>query len=1358
MESTRGFNNYFRRSARGTHGRVHNSKNTLPRCTRRSHFRSQNKNRATNDYHDYHDEAACSNYFQMPDLTRPPPPIVFPKRMANRNLQDQNINVQSKSVDIGRREESVKETGNDLFDNQDFLVFSHPATVSHIESPDEFYLINPSFNPIVTELCMKHGESVLERPEKIVVGALYLVKPKSEPGWFRARLINWTKGKFYHLFCIDSGRTQKITRSNIRVLPDDIKNYEPGVIQCCLYNLQPTESGQWSPEAQKAMKEFIEKTPLNVYIIGNKADGLNMYHVDLIARTVDGQKSLRRALIYLNLATVDPNAPQRANKVGRKVEMLEATLERKTKEYNRKISDQELSKNDVFKAKITHSVSPGEFYVSKNQWRERYGALQLELTKYCTEEGHIALPAHEGMICAFRRTNTDGSKTFQRGIVLKVGSGRCEILSVDTGHKQDVSWGNIYYLPDQFCLTPALTVCCKLVDVEPFGITRRWTESIEQEFNRITRIPAIFQIIIAEIVEDHSASVALYMIKKQHDICINGLLVKKGLAKSTGPESTIYERTKESVQSNKITATCSNSVSEKKCHRTKVTVVRVVSPSEFYVALASDSLAIEMMQDKIQIAKNLIKLTPEKWKRGDLCLVLPVRENYQGLDGICSEWYRARVEEMIDDTKHKVFLIDRAHTLEVTNGNMRSIPTGLKQVQPAAIKCSLVCIGPTSYRSSWALSATDFFKDVIGKFESFAISLHGPADDDGTLPVILWGITTETVKAFSTQQFIYTNINSCLVLVGYAHLREKFPVLDKARSVRDELQLNYRTFDQFASALGEGNDDIGLPKKEPSIAELYASLISSDAMPIQRWKSAEYSKHGSTFIGIPTYIDNKGIIYLHDERLAPILDSLDETIKREFVRIKPLTNDQVLANGEPCIARFPKKELFGRGVVRKTINNLCYEVQSVDYGYVGVCHRNDLRKNIICGMLPVLAERYWLSKVDYSGSSWSEEALTELQTLILHKRCQVDCDTFMETDASEAIPCFIKPLEEEQFDVSEHLLKKNLVKEMYDPCKNLTNHKSRVRIAANFDISTMDNNNNCVKENLFEKELDDLLEPVSDSNLIDQNVIDIEKSLINLNMDRVKYFTHLGSIKLHEENDENEDGTVIFNPNEFDTSTCINEPILADFPSLVLDQTVEGFYCKLTNLVDPFNLFVYPQTTAHMRTMEDMATKIQSYTRTYHPCTSLNPGTSCLALYRPDRQWYRATIEDRLPGSAGLRVVFVDYLNKETVHLKHVMKCPSAIRKTVLRNVHVRLYSVRPNPRLREADILRKFVKTIDGKSIYAKVIDRHPELLVELYTDHSCTRLLYDEMIREKYFLTQRDSIGAPTRFLSFGRRFYNL
>jgi hypothetical protein len=115
--------------------------------------------------------------------------------------------------------------------------------------------------------------------------------------------------------------------------------------------------------------------------------------------------------------------------------------------------------------------------------------------------------------------------------------------------------------------------------------------------------------------------------------------------------------------------------------------------------------------------------------------------------------------------KCEIFLFENRLKVEVTFDKMLSISECF--TNKFAIKVHMAGAVPTN--NLWALSSIEKFKQTIKCFEATCISIVGDTDEHGSIPVILWGISSK--QNFTIQQAIHQtclhNIAEYLHNYGY---------------------------------------------------------------------------------------------------------------------------------------------------------------------------------------------------------------------------------------------------------------------------------------------------------------------------------------------------------------------------------------------------------------------------------------------------------------------------------------------------------------------------------------------------------------------------------------------------------------
>lgn len=147
-------------------------------------------------------------------------------------------------------------------DNALFIKFSQKVNVTYVTSPHKFYVQNQAFKSIVNQLCCDDAEAEdAEVPAEVIIGNLYLAQPAADRRWYRSRVIGYSKEtKKYEVRFVDYGRTDEILHARLRVLQEDMQEFEDGAYECALYDIIPADGSKtWAPEVKQIMVDFIEK-------------------------------------------------------------------------------------------------------------------------------------------------------------------------------------------------------------------------------------------------------------------------------------------------------------------------------------------------------------------------------------------------------------------------------------------------------------------------------------------------------------------------------------------------------------------------------------------------------------------------------------------------------------------------------------------------------------------------------------------------------------------------------------------------------------------------------------------------------------------------------------------------------------------------------------------------------------------------------------------------------------------------------------------------------------------------------------------------------------------------------------------
>lgn len=376
---------------------------------------------------------------------------------------------------------------------------------------------------------------------------------------------------------------------------------------------------------------------------------------------------------------------------------------------------------DLVDVKVSNIVSPSEFYVSKTSDAKMYANLSKSLQTFYNDqnaEQHMIFVPRAEIICAVLIDST-----WHRGrLTGKVVSSerQCTVWLVDVGTTHTVGWGYIRELDESFRAMPEAVTCCTLAYVQP--IAGNWSPDAFVAFRRSTKKAARIHV---DLVENRNGvnQVILYeMLPNQQPICINQMLVVRGFANADSmlalrPKIDLdfvaddFETSDDLNVSTKVLPKDA-SVNET---RTKVKLIHIASPGEFYVTAINHISGVDQMHHLVQqhmLANNEHVTTILEWQTGDLCLV----KSQMFGDTVC--WHRGRIMSVdAEGAKFCVFLCDRGIAVTVERHELVLTPEQFKSVSDGATRCHMAEVKPTNGFADWSATSIDVFRRVVQTFE-----------------------------------------------------------------------------------------------------------------------------------------------------------------------------------------------------------------------------------------------------------------------------------------------------------------------------------------------------------------------------------------------------------------------------------------------------------------------------------------------------------------------------------------------------------------------------------------------------------------------------------------------------------------
>lgn len=186
-------------------------------------------------------------------------------------------------------------------------------------------------------------------------------------------------------------------------------------------------------------------------------------------------------------------------------------------------------------------------------------------------------------------------------------------------------------------------------------------------------------------------------------------------------------------------------------------------------------------------------------------------------------------------------------------------------------------------------------------------------------------------------------------------------------------------------------------------------------------------------------------------------------------------------------------------------------------------------------------------------------------------------------------------------------------------------------------------------------------------------------------------------------------GFNIFEPNETSTSFSHISGI-EYFKAPLLPLTIRNFFCNVVDVTTPTILHIYPHLAELDHRETELERNIKLLVKTAPLLTKFEPKTICLACYSKDKKWYRALIRSFNPVAMQADVLYVDYLNTETLSAMNLRQYPTELLTWPLRTFRVKLAGLEPNPRMREKDVRQALLNIVHKRVLYVRVKKQPPD------------------------------------------------
>ncbi|CAB3235551.1 unnamed protein product [Arctia plantaginis] len=1198
--------------------------------------------------------------------------------------------------------------------------------ISHIVDPHNFYVQRASHQGFVKEMLREFRNAVsFTKPSTnhISMGKTYLAFNKADNMWQRCRVIQVdksdpTKQPLIEVFYFDFGSIETVTIDRLRLIPAPrIQCPYPLALNCSLANCQP-KSSDWTSSDSILIQNIIDNKQAVIHIRRIIYTSTADFKLECDVITFEHGVSLAHALAFHDRAIM-PNPKQRYPQL--------SGLKEKPKIY---MSHNDFKTDTTEAVYITHVVSPDKFYVRKQHLQAVYEKICEDLDQeynLSSNIGTVYLP-ELGMVCVVNvdKYNAEGAvgeaegAAWARGVVTELpGRGRVRVLLPDTGLELLLHWTKLRHIHNKFTAIRAIATECHLAGVTP--LNKKWAPG------SVTLLKKYEGSLLELQVEDsrrnrsnqNRGSIGVTLHDKtdpENIICINHEMIKYKYAVTIGAYMFHKNRIEETVvtnkspldepkiKSNKITVlknqdkTIINEIDleakDKGPLRLEAKILHYQSPSLIYISLVHQVKAFNELFEKIQkhYSKNKTQLE-KQWKVGDRCCTM------------CNQsqtWRRSIIMEF-EGGKAKVFYCDFACIETVPISSLRELTAEFASFGDAAIMCHLYGIIP-AVGEEWPSLTKEFLKELLDIYKRIFITKIGNFKEK-SMPIEIWVYHTIQGDALEPNKSEWRCLNKKIIEQGLG-------VPDKSQMVatKENTETDRDGILSFLNITGSVNEWLQLDplpiepitkksENENIRASPSSSLESDDnyhkpqnvdisnVMYVSDWLPPE-PVTTKEFTGIPTYIDNTGVIYLHDVAQTDTLDLIRKALEVRFKSPDPKAKYTKWSIGEPCVALYYLDNRYYRGrVVDVDYEALSCVISYVDYGNEDPCTFSNLRKSVPLHQIPIQARKFSLSRIRPVGGSWDRETLDYLHKSVVDKKCHIK----VTGDAINGItPIEIKY---EQLSINDHLVDFEMA-EYTDGSKSLIKKFAPVPLEKHEEETITIASDSGPDYIVVDETETDTCEPIDDD------------------------FFEVSSMKGVDWNkimDEPIDGNYVTYPEHTNKEFTCNITIINDLHVL-----------ELTIISDE------DTTTLYEQLFEDLQVESQNLPL----INGIFENKACIAIFPDDGQWYRASILQFSEAKKQIKVRYVDYGNTEVISIGDTREILDEWTKLPPATISAKLYGVKINPQLDIEDVTKEYAKVfLDRGPFKAKIVTYENSIpLVELKNYKN--DLIYKELIEKDIFI----------------------
>ncbi|XP_024945820.1 RING finger protein 17 isoform X2 [Cephus cinctus] len=1236
------------------------------------------------------------------------------------------------------------------------------AKATYIKDPTSFYVMPMSNSHLHSEV--RKNIQIMKLADidgnNLTVSKLYAVQSLKDQNWNRGRLVNINIKQEDFTTCdiyfIDYGNTEKnVPVSNIQELSPRLLAIPPLVIKCALFDIVPKDGLSWHHDARNEMYRIIKGVDrmVNIHIVDVVGD---TYQVEMCTNpSSDGTESvsIRDFLLFLGFG----------NMISRQ------TLQKTNPQSIRKYYSEDLPLEKYHTVICKCVLSPQLFYVQKADKNIQYlEKLKDSMTNFFETEGAIKGIIHipsVGMPCAAPYTD---KKWYRCRVCSIPGDKIVEVFYVDYGYTRAMRYDVIRKIPSQFmtCATQAIQVSLK--DIE--SLNEEQNTSVVNYMKQHLCNTRINLIALGKTQYSYEVVIFVNGGVNFKDIIAAHLMEKPFVgttqANENGPKVCKKRRKKQqhALESQKAllqaVAPNNETLPVAECDSNPFTlavdVVLVESPDSIYLTDSVLHQEYLKVQEEMQHYYNKTRTIPEEvWKEGSSAVV------YSALD---KRYCRVKILNIMSDDTAEVFFYDLGIREVVPIENLDVLHPKFEKTPSNVFKAKLFGILPCGGTDTWPSYSCTKLKEVIeaNQTNKFYIEKMANSDKDDTVLVDLYIKQCKTDGPFAATKTILSSVTEMLIEEGVVLPdREKMGRKKKVLAVefRKELRQKQDTTDipdiewllgnvhniclsndnSRSNSPGCTEDSCLTSRKNVPLPPKMASWLP--AVPIQE----------DEFIGIASYVDYEGAIYLHSKKQnKKTLKFIENTLKKEYEDFSLKSYDRMWTVGDICIAQYHDNKMWYRGVVKKLLPNDIIQVMFVDYGNVEDCEIGTLTKRVILGHIPIQCTKCYVDslKPNKVDGKWETDDLDRIHALTVDNELKVKIIkrypdyniisiNLLHPKRKDLISYLVNDL---HVDINTNKSISVESSESKSNCENL-DITDDVAVQQIIMDSPIDEHEKCSMDSSNSDDVSDVVILGTDSGSSDSST--------NIRMEQLEA---LSWMNMNCSQEQHNDFFVASTPQDESLNNSVPQ-----YESLTIPQSLTTVPLRVVYVAEFPVFFAHINTTTKelrkpLDAYVNMHETMQTEAKEQPILQDVEPNIPCCTKW--NEEWYRCLIIDCKSTNNSeddtVKVRFVDFGNEDYIIplMLHSLKeewlqIPIVCFKFRVCNIE----PISPSPK----QLCAAFSTALENKIVIAKILDQYDDTYdIELYMDAECQKpfgfesIMGDGLIRNKSKIITEDKAKA--------------